>query len=130
MGGRYKLKVRERGYAQPPVVGVLPAPYVPTTYVEAAPTSTVYTERRVVQTPSTVERTWVQPAPVVQHRVSQRPPVLENRVVQPPPVVERRWVPQPPVIERQVIQPPAVMESHLVPSSPAIEQDVYTTYPN
>ena len=100
---RVKVKVKERGYYPRAVVAT---PYVPTTYIQAAPV--VVSETRVVR-----------PAPVVQRRVIQPAPIIESRVVQPAPIVESR-----------VIQPPAVVESEVIQPAPVIERRMYVAgYP-
>lgn len=99
-GGQYRFRARGRGFYPAPAVGMFPpAPYVSTTYFQAAPV--VVSEIRVIQPAPLVERRVVQPPPIVESRVIQPPPVVERRVIQPPPVVESRVVPSPPIVERR-----------------------------
>ena len=93
-GGKYKVKVKERGYYPGPVVAY---PYAATTYFRSAPV--VISQTQVIQ-----------PAPVVERRVYQPPPIVERRVYQPPPVVESRLIQPPPVVETQLIQPAPVIQ--------------------
>lgn len=103
--GRYRVRVRGRGYYPAPVVAVPVAPAHGAAYVESPPV--VVTETQIVR-----------PAPVVESRVVQPAPVLERRVVQPPPVVETRLVQPAPVVERRLVQP-----------APVVQSQTYTTYP-
>ena len=93
--------------------------------VLVAPTPVVVTRSRYVYVPPTViQRTYVQPAPLVETRVIQQAPVVERRIVQPPAYEEKRVIQPPPVVERRVVQPPAYEEKRVIQPPPVVERRV------
>ena len=88
-GNPYRVKVKEKGYYTGAVVV---SPYVPTTYVQAAPVVVAQTRvvrRRVIQPAPLVETGLLQPAPIIESRVDQPPAVVESEVIRLAPVIER-----------------------------------------
>ena len=86
-GGKYKVKVKERGYYPVPVVSY---PYAATTYVRTAPV--VVSQTQLIQPAPVVESVYVQPAPVLERRLVQPAPMIQTRVIQRDPVVQTRYL--------------------------------------